>query len=376
MRFTAAKSMADSRKAVFTTLVILMTVAACVVGGGGWVARALVHAGVLPDNIKADEAFYIATDFLSSPGMFGLILAALTAALMSTVDTLITAVSAIVVNDIYKPYIRPQASDKQLLKIARFSAVGVSLFGILLVPVFMMFDSIYAAHGAFTAAVTPPLVVTLMFSVFWKRFTNTAALFTLIGGMIAMAVSLFIPEVIQPFSHGVPMKEVDEGIFSGFQQFKFMRACYGIVVCVVIGTVTTFLTKPDSAKQQKGLVWGTIADAIKHYKGSAGSESPSIKAKALPKKIEYDLPLDPQTQFSTVHISQNLADQLKAKPKDFIYISDARSWLGGLNSTHAIISKIDSEIEDSIIHMGPNTYNQVVRPKRVNLPVVVEKLYS
>ncbi|HIG27755.1 MAG TPA: hypothetical protein EYQ50_08120, partial [Verrucomicrobiales bacterium] len=160
MRYLAAKSLADSRKAVLATILILMPIAACVVASGGWVAKAMVNAGVFPDDIKSEQAFFIAAEFLSRPGFFGLILAALTAALMSTVDTLITAVSAITVNDLYRPYIRPQATDRELLRMARFSALGVTLFGVLLVPLFMKFDSIYAAHGAFTAAVTPPLVVT------------------------------------------------------------------------------------------------------------------------------------------------------------------------------------------------------------------------
>ena len=50
-------------------------------------------------GVAAVEAFYVATEFLSRPGLFGLVLAALTAALMSTVDTLITAVAALVVNE-------------------------------------------------------------------------------------------------------------------------------------------------------------------------------------------------------------------------------------------------------------------------------------
>ena len=87
MRFLATKSLGDARKASFVMVVVLMTVGACVVGGGGWVAKALVHRGVLPSTISAGDAFYIATDFLSRPGLFGLVLAALTAALMSTVDT-------------------------------------------------------------------------------------------------------------------------------------------------------------------------------------------------------------------------------------------------------------------------------------------------
>lgn len=59
-----------------------------------------------------------------------------------------------VVNDVYKPLLKPDASEKQLLRTARISAIGVTLFGIALVPVFMQFKTIYAAHGAMTAAVT------------------------------------------------------------------------------------------------------------------------------------------------------------------------------------------------------------------------------
>ena len=166
-----------------------MPVAACVVASGGWVARALVHAGVLPEGLRADKAFFVATEFLSRPGVFGLILAALTAALMSTVDTLITAVSAVFVNDIYRPYLHKSATDGEQLKVARICAVSVTVLGVLLVPLFMRFESIYSAHAAFTAAITPPLVVVLLLSVFWRRFTRTAAVWTLAGGMIAITVS-------------------------------------------------------------------------------------------------------------------------------------------------------------------------------------------
>ena len=122
--------------------------------------------------MEPKKAFYITAEFLSHPGVFGLILAALTAALMSTVDTLITAVSAIVVNDVYKP-LRPSQGHREAA--AAHGALqrrsGVTLFGIALVPVFMQFKTIYAAHGAMTAAVTPPLVVALLLAVFWRRFT-------------------------------------------------------------------------------------------------------------------------------------------------------------------------------------------------------------
>ena len=113
--------------------------------------------------------------------------------------------------------------------------MGGRLLGIAMVPVFMNFDSIYDAHGAFTAAVTPPLVVTFVFSVFWKRFTATAALATLVVGLLAMGFSFFVPEVITPFAHGVPMGEAGDGLFAGVKQYTFMRACYGLTICPGVG---------------------------------------------------------------------------------------------------------------------------------------------
>ena len=88
-------------------------------------------------------------------------LAALTAALMSTADTLVTAVSAIFLNDIYRPYIKRNATDRHYLVVARFTSLTTCVLGMLLVPIYLLSDTIYGAHGMFTAAVTPPIVVAI-----------------------------------------------------------------------------------------------------------------------------------------------------------------------------------------------------------------------
>ena len=374
MRFLSAKSLQDGRKAVFTVVLVLMPIAACVVASGGWMAKALVQGGFLPATIKADEAFFIAADFLSRPGIFGLILATMTAALMSTVDTLITAVAAIVVNDVYQPLFNPGANEKQLLKMARISSVSVTLLGILLVPLFMSFKTIYAAHGAFTAAVTPPLVIALMFSVFWKRFTRQAALFTLAGGMSAIVFSLFVPEVIIPFSNGVPMQETGTGIFAGMKQFKFMRAFYGLSVSAVIGIVVTLFTKPESSDRQKGLVWGTVKDAILHYKGSAGAEAVGRKALAHPQLLDRSLETTGTGNLALVDISTSLARELEAGPGDLLYISDRRWWLGGLYSAHTVIRAVFDESK-KVIEIDRETSQAFIIKKRVDRELLVEKLY-
>lgn len=83
-------------------------------------------------------------------------------------------------------------------------------------------------------------------------------------------------------AHGVPMVDVGDGM----KQFKFMRAFYGISVSAAIGIGVTFLSTPEPESRQKGLVWGTIKDAIIQYKGSPGEENASKKSTAIPQVMD------------------------------------------------------------------------------------------
>jgi solute:Na+ symporter, SSS family len=351
-----------------------MTVGSLVVASGGLVARAFTNAGVLPE-VPAREAFFIAAELLSHPGIFGLILAAMTAALMSTVDTLITAVSAVVVNDFYRAHVRPQASDSQLLRMARITALSVSALGVCLVPVFMQFKSIYAAHAAFTAAVTPPMVVTLLLAVFWRRFTRTAALATLVGGLGLMALSMLLPALIIPFAHGVPGGDTAWNILAGMKEQQFMRACYGLVLCTVIGVVVTLVTNPEPLEKQRGLVWGTIADALRHYKGSPGRESPVTRVLAFPRKLETELPHYGTSELAGVRISGAAAGALNAHVGDLLYITDPRWWTGGLHSAHVIVAEVQEEGHECTVAMDEKAFRTVVG-HRLDKPVRLERLYE
>lgn len=374
MRFMAAKSLDESRKAATAMMVGLMFIGALVVASGGLVARAFTTAGIIPE-VEAREAFFIAAELLSHPGIFGLILAAMTAALMSTVDTLITAVSAVAVNDIYRPYIRPGATDRQLLKVARITAVSVATLGVIMVPVFMQFETIYVAHAAFTAAVTPPMVVTLMFSVFWRRFTAMAAFFTLTGGLIAIVFSMFVPAVITPFAQGVPIGEAGEGILSGMRQHQFMRACYGGMISIAIGVIVTIFTRPEPLEKQRGLVWGTIADALNHYKGSPGKEAKPTKALAQVAALDHEPEPMGDHNLAAIYVSGKLAEKLEARKGDLVYLTDKRRWTGGLFSSHAIIAEI-REGDEPLVWIGDQTVKLIQTKGRKDVPVRVERLYA
>lgn len=324
LRFLSLKSVKEIKKTFLSLVLVLMPLAAFAVSNAGWLGRAMVSQGVLPPDVDANQIFVRVANTVCQPGLFGFVMAALTAALMSTIDTLINAVSAVAVNDVYKPYVAPNASDKHHLRVARIVSFSAALLGIALVPVFASFKSIYVAHGSFTASITPPMVVTIVLGVYWKKFTSSAAFWTLFGGTVMVVLSIAWPVLITPFSHGVDP--------SG--GFKYMRALFGLAASGIIAVLVSYLTKTKSAKAIEGLVVGTLDKAKEKYKGAPANEVEGKKVAVL---------LSVNEEIEELSVSQKIAQLMSAKKGDIVYVSDARRWLGGLRSVHARISAIHEE---------------------------------
>ena len=60
---------------------------------------------------------------------------------------------------------------------------------------------------------------------------------------------------------------------------------------------------------------------------------------------------------------------------DLVYVSDARRWLGGLRSAHAVVGEISEAPGAAAIDLGPDTFTSVVAPSRTERPIVVARLY-
>lgn len=329
MRFMSVKTPKDGYKAILFVVIVLMPVAALAIANSGWIGSSMVQHGLLPASLNPNKIFIVVASIVTQPGIFGLILAALTAALMSTIDTLITAISAIFVNDIWRPFIVKDREDAYYLKMARIAAICAAVIGVLLVPIFAQEKSIYVAHGKFISSVTPAMIVVILLSVFWKRFTPTAAFFTLIIGSILIGVSAWIPEMIIPFSHGVDP--------SG--GFKFMRAFFGIVMSLGIGVVISFFTKPKSDEELKGLVIDSFEESKRFFKGGTPNDE------VAGEKIKVSAQIEP---IEGISLSQNALDKLTCKIGDMVYVSDARWYFGGLRSIHTKVQAIHNEDENIV----------------------------
>lgn len=372
MRFLSVKSVNEGKKALIATVAILMPIAAIVVASGGWIGSAMQSAGMIPVDVDPKRIFFIVADIIAVPGVFGLVMAALTAALMSTVDTLITAVAAVCVNDVYRPYIKPNQADSHYLKIARYTSIGATLVGISLVPVFDAFGSIYSAHGAFTAAVTPPLVVALLFAFLWPRFTSAAAVSTIAGGFALVMLSVVFPELVAPFSHGIPRTAADGTLLEGAKAYKFTRAFYGISVSVVIGIVVTFLTQPKSRSEILGLTFDTSTHFAK-TRSSNPMEVYAAPVTYLASNVGTDATVTLTVDgLPRISVSQALAESLGAVTGDRLLISDHRWWYGGLRSTQIEVGDVDSNAQAPDLGLD-HALTQRIRAS-ASAGIVVERL--
>ncbi|HOO57645.1 MAG TPA: sodium:solute symporter family protein [bacterium] len=348
MRFLSVRSVADGRKTILFVILILCPIATFAIDSTGWLGTAMVNKGVLAPDVSSQDIFIHVAYLVCRPGIFGLILAALTAALMSTVDTLINASAAIWVNDVWQPYVKPGKSDGYYLGVARWVSVIAMLVGIVLVPVYKSVGSIYQAHGIFTATITPPMAVALMMAMMWKRYSSKAAFWTLLGGALMMFLGMIWPQyLIQPFSHGIPLSG---GMFKGY---KYIRALYGVVCSLGIGVIVTLITRPKDAAEIAGLTFSTQSVLMKLFKGTEGNLKKGSIVHLKVSSSELVPSGGEEEGMALVLLSGPAMKKLAALAGDVVYVCDTRWWYGGLRSLHTRAMAPSDELNEDAIYMTP-----------------------
>jgi urea-proton symporter len=101
------------------------------------------------------------------------------AALASSLDSLLAATSDLILTDIYKGHFRPQASDEELARAARWVILGLGFLAWLLcLPRLTTLAELLYFTGAFVASTIWPIAAGL----FWKRVNPMGAAFAMIAG--------------------------------------------------------------------------------------------------------------------------------------------------------------------------------------------------
>ena len=180
-------SMVKKSATVAIIWVVVTLFAAIVIA---YLGRILIGADLLPAGQQKLVFIRLARDLF--PGFIaGILLAAIIAASMSTADSQLLVASSSFTSDIYKPLIRKQASEKEVLWVGRIIVVIVSVIAFFIAgskgqsaqAIMNMVDN---AWGLFGGAFGPVVILSL----FWKRFTFGGALAGIISGAIVDIVWL------------------------------------------------------------------------------------------------------------------------------------------------------------------------------------------
>jgi solute:Na+ symporter, SSS family len=138
----------------------------------------ILARGVFDDLPEPDMAWPALIFEFLPVGVRGLIIAALIAALMSTLDSVLNGASSLVVNDFVKPW-KPDWSERQFLLLGRVLVGGFMVLAAAWAPVITTFPTIVEFFQSFLGYVTMPVVAVLLGGIFWRRATAPAAFWTL-----------------------------------------------------------------------------------------------------------------------------------------------------------------------------------------------------
>ena len=154
-------------------------------------------AGVV--NNEPEQVFIELAKLLFNPWIAGILLSAILAAVMSTLSAQLLISSSSITEDFYKGFIRPKASEKELVWLGRAMVLVIAGIAIWIAQdenskVLKLVEFAWAGFGSAFGPV-------VLFSLFWKRMTSSAAMAGMVvGAVVVFAWKSVIPETSEWFN--------------------------------------------------------------------------------------------------------------------------------------------------------------------------------
>ncbi len=197
-RTLAAKSLPEAQKGILLAaflklliplIVVIPGIAAYVMVNDPEIMSNLGAAGQLnlPSPEQADKAYPWLLQFLPT-GLKGVAFAALAAAIVSSLASMLNSTSTIFTMDIYKQYINPSANDKQTVNTGRLSAFVALIIACIIAPLLGNLDQAFQYIQEYTGIVSPGILAVFLLGLFWKKTTNKAAI---IGALSSIPIAMY-----------------------------------------------------------------------------------------------------------------------------------------------------------------------------------------
>ncbi len=218
-----------------------------------YILPGIICFALYPTLKNPDEAYMTMVTNLFPIGMVGLVMAVLTAALVSTIGSALNALSTVFTIDIYQKK-HPNISEQKMINVGRVVTVVGSVVSILIC---IAIDSIkglnlFNVFQSVLGFIAPPMSAVFLFGVFWKRATTKAANFALtIGTVFSIGVGILYLWVL-------PAEE-----YTFWPHFMMLSFDLFVAICVGMIIVSLFDKNPQGSQLDFGKLekpsWGVIA---------------------------------------------------------------------------------------------------------------------
>jgi SSS family solute:Na+ symporter len=225
-------------KLLMPVIVVLPGIAAYVLYKNGMFQTEMMAGG----EMNPDRAYPVLLNLLPA-GLKGLSFAALTAAVVASLAGKANSISTIFTLDIYKNFIKKDASEKSLVWTGRVVVVVAMVLAIIIAP-FLGIDKKggFEFIQEYTGFVSPGIFAMFIMGFFWKRTTVSAALFAIIGGFLLSVIFKFLPGWVDlSFMQGSGFAVVNPA--SGIVEIPFLdRMGFVFLICVVVMVALSLMT--------------------------------------------------------------------------------------------------------------------------------------
>ena len=133
---------------------------------------------------KSDEAYPWLLSNLLPVGVKGIAFAALTAAIVSSLASMMNSISTIFTMDIYKSYFRKEAGQQELVKTGRWASFLSLLVAVSIAPMLSGLDQAFQYIQEFTGFISPGALSIFLAGFFYKRATANGALAAALGSFV------------------------------------------------------------------------------------------------------------------------------------------------------------------------------------------------
>jgi SSS family solute:Na+ symporter len=185
------------------------------------------------------------------PGLLGLGITALIAGFMSGMAGNVSAFTTVWTYDIYRAFIKKDASDQHYVSMGRWCTVLGVAISIGTAYLVMDFKSIMDYVQALFSFFIAPLFATVIIGMLWKRASPAGGFWGLLAGT-ASSVAMWVwvkmdPSALRYIALSPDAKDMAENMY---------RALWSCIICALVTVVVSLLTRPKPEAELKGLVYG------------------------------------------------------------------------------------------------------------------------